>query len=186
MVTRSRQVRMVLVGLAAMVALACQKPMSATASTVVDSDCPPDGPYQETITSTAPVRPLPGATVRFELGVRRLQIDIGPMREGRYTFPVPVGVARVTRVEFADGNPNTWEVQGADLLVRFKGPDGDWLVNDFPRMTIVAELSPTLRPGDTVAWKPYRRFEQEFVNMDRPLACTVRNPGLVLQSMTIR
>jgi hypothetical protein len=190
MVTRSSQVRRLLVGLAAVAAaLACTSPppASATASTVVASTCVNGGPYQETITSTAtPARPAAGQAVRFELGVRRLQIDMGPMREGRYTFPIPAGVARVLGVEFADANPNTWEVSGTDLLVRFKAAEGDWLVNDFPRITILAALAPSLRTGDTVAWKPYRSFEQQFVFVEDALSCTVGNPDLVLQRMTIR
>jgi hypothetical protein len=169
---------------AALAAVACAP--APTASTVVTSVCPPDRDFVETIVSTArPARPRAGGTVRFELGVRRLQVDVGPLREGRYVFPVPAGVARVTGVDFADDNPDTWEVSGGDLLVRFVGPDGGWLVNDFPRFTIVAELSPSLRPGAVIAWRPYRRFEQQFVNMDRPLACTIADPGQILQSVVV-
>jgi hypothetical protein len=187
----SAQVAMAVLGLAVVNGAGCRPgppppPAPVSTTTVVDSDCPPDAPFQETIPSTVdPANPVAGATVRFEVQARRLQVDVGPVLEARYWYPVPVGVARVIGVEFADGDPHTWEVQGGDLFVRFTGPDGGWLVNDFPAVTIVAALSPALRPGDRVAWKPYRRFEQHFVNIGRPLSCTVHDPDLVLQTMTV-
>jgi hypothetical protein len=187
MLTRSSQARRLLIVLAALVVAACGPPPSATASTVVDSDCGSDGPYTETIASKAtPTPAAAGGGLFLELGVRRLQVDVGPIREARYTFPIPAGVGRVIGVSFNDANPNTWAVRGTELLVTFKGPNGGWLVNDFPRFTIIVLLAPTLRPGDTVTWQPYRRFEQEFVSVDRPLACTVRDPAQILQTVTVR
>jgi hypothetical protein len=171
-----------------MVLAACA-PASSTASTVVASTCapPPAAPYRETITSTAtPSRPGPGATVRFELGVRRLQIDVGPLTGATYVFPIPDGVAQVRQVEFADTDPHTWTARDGELTVEFRGPGGGWLVNDFPRLTVVAVLSPALHGGDAIAWKPYRRFEQRFLSVDTPLACTVADPGQVLQTMVVR
>jgi hypothetical protein len=183
------------IAVAVTAAAACTTPPPTTppttapptpATTVVASVCPPDGSYSETVASAiSPDRPAAGATVRFEIAVHRLQQDRGPLREAGYVFPVPAGVARVVAVDFADGNPSTWAVEGGELVVRFLGPGGGWLVNDFPRISVVAELSPALRPGTVIAWKPYARFQQNFAFADGPLACTVADPGLVLQRMTV-
>jgi hypothetical protein len=169
----------------AVAAVACTVTPPAPSRTVVHSDCGTDGPYEETVTSSvSDATPAPRSTVHVRIAVRRLQIDVGPMREGRYVFPVPAGV-RITGVRFADQNPNQWAVQGGELTVRFLGPEGGWLVNDFPEITVVAELSSSLAPGATITWLPYSRFEQHFVSIDRPLACTVRPPVPALQTMTV-
>jgi hypothetical protein len=177
--------RLPLGALAIMTAVACAPTPSTSLN--VASVCPDAAhPYQETILSTAtPARPRAGSTVGFELGVRRLQIDVGPLTGATYVFAVPAGVARIRAVEFADANPNEWSQQGDELTIEFRGPDGGWLVNDFPRMTITAELSGDLRAGDRIPWKPYLRFEQRFLN-GPPLSCRVADPNQVLQTMVVR